>query len=90
MSQSLLATPEVMKARVEFYFEDYSWEPIPNTFLDDMSLDEFAIYLSDAFEPMYDVDDDFLMPWEEKEFNRLHTYIGEIDEFIDHMIGATK
>jgi hypothetical protein len=88
MSQALLATPEVMKSRIEFYFDDYAWEPIPDTFLDGMNLNEFAEYLSNAFEAPYSVDNDFLMDFEERETTYLVSYVGEIDMFIDQMMGA--
>ena len=90
MSQSLLATPEVMKARVQFYYDDYAWETMPDTFMDDMTLDEFAVYLSENFGPMFYVEDDFLMPGEVKDSIYLETYVGEIDAYIDQTIGDTK
>lgn len=86
MSNAILATPEVMKARVQFYYDDYAWETMPDTFVDGMTLDEFAEHLSNTFEPMFSVDDDFLMDWEERELAHLIAYVGEIDSFIEQTI----
>jgi hypothetical protein len=90
MIEPTLATPDVMLERIKFYYDDYAWQPLPERFLGDMTLDEFAIYLSESFEPLFEVDDDFMMSWEVKDSIYLETYVGEIDAYIDQMIGETR
>lgn len=88
MASNMLVTPEVMRARIRIYFEETMFRLSP-TKVDDYTLDELAEEMASVFESPFVTHEDFLDPIQ-REFDRLHATIGEIDEFVERRLNDAE
>lgn len=85
MSLKELVTPEVMEARIEMFYRETCFAPVPET-IDGLTLRELAEEMADAFEPPFTTPEDFLLSPEEREEKNLWATPGEVDEFIERRV----